>query len=76
MVNLGSSLICQIWVIIYTSFVELQSFILHAKFQEHLTSGSEEDFKRFLPYKGHGHLGHVTAIYINFSLPVEAPHEI
>ena len=27
--------------------------MLHAKFQDHRTSGSgEEDFQRFLPYKG------------------------
>ena len=27
--------------------------MLHAKFQEHMSSGSgEEDFKRFLPYRG------------------------
>ena len=32
-------------VIIYTNFVELESPILHAKFQDHRTSGSgEEDF--------------------------------
>ena len=36
--------------------------MLHAKFQDHRTSGSgEEDFLRFLPYMGHGgHLGQVT----------------
>ena len=40
-------------VIIYISFVELESPILHAKFQDHRTSGSgEEDFLRFLPYMG------------------------
>ena len=37
-------------VIIYINFVELESLILHAKFQEHRTSGSGEDFLRFLPY--------------------------
>ena len=37
-------------VIIYINFVGLKSPILHAKFQDHRTSGSEEeDFKRFLP---------------------------
>ena len=40
-------------VIIYISFVELESPMLHAKFQDHRTSGSgEEDFLRFLPYMG------------------------
>ena len=69
----------QPWVIINTSnlvIVELRSSMLLAKFQDHHTSDSDVDFKMFLPNKGHGHLGHVTAIYINFSLPVEAPHEI
>ena len=35
-------------VIIYINFVELESHILNAKFQDHRTSGSgEEDFLRF-----------------------------
>ena len=35
--------------------------MLHAKFQDHRSSGSgEEDFLRFLPYVHGGHLGHVT----------------
>ena len=34
-------------VIIYTNFVELESPMLHAKFQDHGTSGSgEEDFPK------------------------------
>ena len=37
----------------YINFVELESPMLHAKFQDHRTSGSgEEDFLRFLPYMG------------------------
>ena len=43
--------------------------MLHAKFQDHRTSGSgEEDLKSFYTIYGHGgHLGHVTwTIYINF----------
>ena len=40
-------------VTIYINFVELESPMLHAKFQDHRTSGSgEEDFLRFLPYMG------------------------
>ena len=40
-------------VIIYVSFVELESPKLHAKFQDHRTSGSgEEDLKSFLPNMG------------------------
>ena len=40
-------------VIIYTNFVELRSPMLHAKYQDHRTSGSgDEDFLRFLPYMG------------------------
>ena len=46
--------------------------MLHAKFQDHKTSGSREEgcFKVFTIY-GHGaHLGHVTwTIYINFRSP-------
>ena len=35
------------------NLVELESPMLHAKFQDHRTSGSgEEDFLRFLPYMG------------------------
>ena len=35
----------QAWVIIYINFVELESLMLHAKFQDHRTSSSgEEDF--------------------------------
>ena len=43
--------------------------MLHAKFQDHRTSGSGEgDFlKVFTIYRNGGHLGHVTCtIYINF----------
>ena len=37
----------------YTNFVELESLMLHAKFQDNRTSGSgEEDFERFLPFMG------------------------
>ena len=40
-------------VIIYINFVELESPMLHAKFQDHRTPGSgEEEFLRFLPYMG------------------------
>ena len=46
--------------------------MLHAKFQDHRTSGSgEEDFLKVFTIYGHGgHLGHVTwTIYINFRSP-------
>ena len=54
--------------------------MLHAKFQDGRTSGSGEDFQKFLPYiygRG-GHLGHVTwSIYkLSFPNPKEAPHKI
>ena len=40
-------------VIIYTNIVELESTMLHAKFQDHRTAGSgKEDFFKFLPYMG------------------------
>ena len=44
--------------------------MLHAKFQDHRTSGSgEEDFLSTI-YGHGGHLGHVTwTIYINFCSP-------
>ena len=43
--------------------------MLHAKFQNHRPSGSEEEdfLKIFAIYSHGGHLGHVTlSIYINF----------
>ena len=46
--------------------------MLHAKFQDHRTSGSgEEDFFKVFTIYGHGgHLGHVTwTIYTNFHSP-------
>ena len=48
--------------------------MLHAKFQDHRTSGSgEEDFLRFLPYMGMAailQIGHVTwTINTNFRSP-------
>ena len=40
-------------VTIYINFVELESLMLHAKFQDHMTSCfGVEAFKRFLPYMG------------------------
>ena len=40
-------------VIICINLVELESLMLHAKFQDHRTSGSgEENCLRFLPYMG------------------------
>ena len=40
-------------VIIYINFVELEFQMIHAKFQDHRSSGSgQEDFLRFLPYIG------------------------
>ena len=56
---------------IYTNFVDLHSLMLHAKFQNHRPSGSEEDFfKIFVIYSHGGHLGHVTlTFYANFHSP-------
>ena len=54
---------------IYINFVELQSLMLHTKFQNHWPSGSGED-KVFSIYSHGGHLDHVTlTIYINFLSP-------
>ena len=55
--------------------------MLHAKFQDHRTSGSgEEDFVGFFNIYGPGgQFGHVTwTIYINFRspFPKEVPHKI
>ena len=45
--------------------------MLHAKFQDHRTSGSGEEFLKVFTIYGHGgHLGHVTwTIYIIFRSP-------
>ena len=52
---------------IYINFVDLGSLMLHAKFQNHRPSGSEEEDFFFAIYSHGGHLGHVTLpIYINF----------
>ena len=54
---------------IYINFVDLHCLMLHAKFQNHRPSGSEEErfLKVFAIYSHVGHLGHVTfTFYINF----------
>ena len=54
---------------IYTNFVELHCLMLHAKFQNHRLSGSEEEniLKVFAVYSHGCHLGHVNlTIYTNF----------
>ena len=66
-------------VIIYINFVELESLMLHAKFQDHRTSGSGEDFLKFLTYMGMAptwsrDLDHLYKLL--FPLPKEAPHKI
>ena len=44
--------------------------MLHAKFLDHRTSGSREDFLRFLPYMGMAAIFVLTwTIYINFRSP-------
>ena len=64
----------------YINFVELESLMLHGKFQDHRTSGSGED-----DFKGFCHiwawrpawscdLDHLYKLW--FPLPKEAPHEI
>ena len=56
-------------VIIYIHLKELDSLILHAKFQDHRPLGSGEE-KVFTIYRHCGHLGHVTwTIYTNFGSP-------
>ena len=60
-------------VTIYSKFVQLESSKLHAKFQDHRTFASGEEY-------GHGsHLGHVIKTIFTkfmFSLPMKAPHKI
>ena len=63
------------------NYIELESPILHAKFQDNRTSGSgEEDFEKFFTIYGlGGYFVHVTwTIYINFCfpLPKEDAHTI
>ena len=55
-------------VIIYINFVELEYILLHAKFHDHRTTSSVEDFLKVFTINDHGgHLGHVTCtIYITF----------
>ena len=60
-------------VIIYSNFVKLESQMLHAKFQDHRTSGSVvwKCLKAFTIYGCSSHLGNVTwTIYTNFGFPV------
>ena len=57
---------------IYTDFVELYSLMLQAKFQNHSSSGSEEEYNGFTFYSHGGHLGYLTWTnhsYINFHSP-------
>ena len=41
-----------IFHVISINFVELESPMIHAKFQDHLLSGSGGEFLRFLPHMG------------------------
>ena len=61
-------------VMIYITFVELLSLMLHAKFQNHRCLVLEKIFKVFAFHSHGGHLGHVTiltilTIYIKFGSP-------
>ena len=56
-------------VMIYINFVELHWLMLHAKFQNHRSSG-RRFLKVFVIYSHGSHLGHVTwTIYINLRSP-------
>ena len=53
--------------------------MLHAKFQNHRPSGSEEEdfLKIFAIYSHGGHLGHVGHLYkLSFPLPKDDPHKV
>ena len=58
-------------VMIYINFAELYCLLLHARFQNHRPSGSEEEvLKVFAIYSHGGNLGHVTlTIYTNVHSP-------
>ena len=69
-------------VIIYICFRDLKSQMLHAKLQNHRTSGSREDtFLRFLPYMGlaarrPSWSSDLDYLYkLSFPLPIGAPYE-
>ena len=47
--------------------------MLHTKFQDHRTSGSGEDFSRFLQYMD---VVAIRPFKLSFPFPMEAPHEI
>ena len=55
-------------VIIYSNFVELDLFMLHAKFQGHRDSDYDKEVLKLFTIYGRGvHLGHATLdIYTNF----------
>ena len=55
-----------------THFVYLDTLMVHVKFKDYVTSGSEE--KAFTIYGGGGHLGH--AIYINFCSRFQSRYHI
>ena len=57
---------------IYINFEGLHCLMLHAKFQNHMPSGSGEEMvlKVFAIYSHGSHLGQVTlTLYINFHCP-------
>ena len=65
---------------IYINFVDLCSLMLHAKFQNHRPSGSEEEIflNVFAIYSHGGNLGrdldHLCKL--SFPLPKDAPHKV
>ena len=64
-------------VMIYINFVELYSSMLHAEFQNHRHSGSEQEdfyFFFFAIYSNGSHIGFVTLT--SFPLPSHAPHKV
>ena len=57
--------------IIYVSFEDLESSMIHAKFQDLGSSGSDKGFTIY------GHVGHMTwTIYINVCPPLPLPNEV
>ena len=62
---------CDFIYIIYTNVIELESPMIHDKFQDHRTPGSEEKIEGFYHLRAYcDHLVHVTQNnFINFCFP-------
>ena len=62
-------------MVIYINFVELESPMLHAKFQDHRTSSSGEDFYHIWACRPSWSCDLDHLCKFSFPLPKEAPHK-